>query len=722
MILFQKDWYDNPTARADLETPNQSWIRLCGLLKGMGVKNHLFPLALYNPDLSGIDPYDPNLSNEQRIAIALECKENPWYFFREVLRIPAKGSPNGININANRANISVWWLFFNHITTLLLQPRQTGKTLTGNGLNSYILDIAGNQTDIHLLTKDDALRMKTVQDIKDILESLPWYLQLKNRSDAYNTEQITINQLGNVYRTAVAQPSIGRANSIARGFTIPIHHIDEFAFIKNIDVSLPVLLASATQARPLAKKNNSFYGNLFTTTAGYLSSPEGRFAYNIYKECLPWTELLFDAEDEEDLNNKIKRNSPSGKSQVLCEYNHRQLGYTDDWLRETIKMNMATGSKAETEYLNIWQEGNESCPIPKELLKKINDSLVKDPIIDITEYGYIIRWYVPQSEVDDNLSTRKLIIGLDTSDAVGNDDIAMCIRDASSGEVLGVGVYNETNLITFANWLVDFLVEYPNATLIPERKSSGVTILDNLILLLPTKGEDPFRRIFNWVTNDADVNEEYYSVIMTPLQSRPDSLYNKYRKHFGYATSAAGRNARDNLYGLTFNASIKYTCSYTRDATLIRQLNDLVRKNDRIDHRPGDHDDVVISYMLGYFFLTQAKNLEHYGLSPRSILISVSNSIIEEQGGQDVLLERNRQEELARQIDLIIEKAQNEPDYIKAELLINRAKLLSNELTEDTKNKFNLESVLNEMRNKKALTQSRHRGEVRLYSTPYDLF
>lgn len=721
MILFMNDWSKYPGARPDLNTPNSSWIRLCGVLKAMGVNNHLFPLALHNPELIGLDPYDPELSNEQKIAITLECKENPWYFFREVARIPAKGSPNGIHVTANRANISLWWLFFNHVTILLLQPRQTGKTLTSNLLNSYILDIAGNQIDIHLLTKDDSLRTKTVQDIKDILESLPWYLQLKNRSDSYNTEQITINQLGNVYRTAVAQPSIGRANSIARGYTIPVHHIDEFAFIKNIDVSLPVLLASATQARPLAKQNNSFYGNLFTTTAGYLSSPEGRFAYNVYKECLPWTELLFDADNEEDLYNKIKLNSPSGKIQVLCEYNHRQLGYTDEWLKETIQTNMASGSKAETEYLNIWQEGNESCPIPKDLLKKVNDSLNKDPYIDITEYGYIIRWYVPASEVEDGLSTRKLIVGLDTSDAIGNDDIAMCIRDASSGEVVGVGVYNETNLITFANWLAEFLIEYPNTILVPERKSSGVTIIDNLILLLPTKGEDPFTRIFNWVTNDADVNEEYYNVISTPLNSRSESLYNKYRKDFGYATSAAGRNARDNLYGLAFNASIKYTCSYTRDAGLIRQLNDLIRKNDRIDHRPGDHDDIVISYLLGFWFLTQAKNLEHYGLSPRTVLVSVTNSMVEEQGGHEVLAERNRQELLAKKIDELIENAKLEQNYIKAELLINKAKLLSTELKEDIRNKFNLESVLNELKNKKFTSNINRASQLSIYSTPYCL-
>lgn len=717
MILFQNDWKKYPSARPDLNTNNTSWIRICGLLKAMGVKNHLFPLALYNPNLVGVDPYDTNLTNQQMAEIAVEAKENPWYFFREVLRVPAKSTPNGIYIKANRANISVWWLFFNHVTQLLLQPRQTGKTLTSEALCGYILDIGGIQTDIHLLTKDDKLRTKTIQDVKDIVESLPWYLNLKGRGDVYNTEQITINRLGNVYRTAVAQESERRANNIARGFTIAVHHIDEFAFIKNIELSLPVVLASATQARIIAKENNGYYGNLFTTTAGYLSSPEGRFAYNVYKECLPWTELLFDCEDEEDLYDKIRKNSPSGKSQILCEYNHRQLGYTDQWLRDTIHANMASGSKLEAEYLNIWQEGNESCPIPKELLKVINDSVVNDPVIDITPYGYIIRWYVSEQEVEQKLQDRDLIIGLDTSDAVGNDDIAMCIRDASTGEVVGFGIYNETNLITFANWLADFLIEFPNTILVPERKSSGVTIIDNLLLLLPVKGEDPFQRIFNWVTNDADVNEEYSKVISTPMNMRSESFYNKYRKEFGYATSAAGRNARDNLYGLAFNASVKYTGSKARDKTLIRQLNDLVRKNDRIDHRPGEHDDGVISWLLGYWFLTQAKNLNHYGINPRNVLVTVSNAMMEEQGGVESIMEKEKQDFIIASIDNLVDQISEEQNPIRVEILTNKIRRLSKDLTDDNRNKFNIESLLTDINRKTSgLTLSQGRKIPRFSS------
>lgn len=694
MILFLQDWEKYPEAIIHTTTTNTSWVRLSGLYKQMGVKNHAFLLALHDASLLNVDPWSDNLTQEEIIKIATECKINPFYFFREVVRFSATGTDTGAPFRANRGNIATIWLFFNHITTLLIQPRQTGKTATMSNLTGYILGLAGINLELFLLTKDDSLRMKSVQDIKDVLENLPWYLYIKKRSDVYNTEQITINDLGNVYRTAVAQDSVRRANNVGRGYSIACTFIDEFAFIKNIDISLPVLLSAGTHARQVAKTNGGFYGTMFTTTAGYLSTPEGTYAYNVYKECLPWSEKLFDCLDEDDLVNTIIKNSPSNKPYVLCEFNHRQLGYTDLWLKETIQAAMADEAKVSTEFLNKWESGNMSSPIPRDLLKIINDSVINEPNIQVTTYGYIIRWYVSQNEIDTKCRNRYLVMGLDTSDVVGNDDTAMCIRDASTGEVVGVGVYNETNLITFANWLVSFLEEYPNITLIIERKSSGVTIIDNLLLLLPRMGIDPFRRIFNWVTNDAESNKVYADIINTPLSARDPSVYIKYKKEFGYSTAAIGRSARDNLYGLAFNASIKYTAALTRDKTLIGQLNGLIRKNDRIDHRPGEHDDLVIGYLLGYFLLTQAKNLKTYGIPPSVVLINVTTAMIDEEGGIEAIQNREYQTHLLHRINEMLDRLKEEENDYKANILIQQIKMLSRELNEDTRNKFNIESLI----------------------------
>lgn len=245
MILFESDWNNYPTAIIDYNTKNKSFLRYSGLLKSMGVKNHAFPLALVNPNLIGIDPHSTTLSNVEITMIAQECKTNPWYFFREIARAPSLSGSEPVMFKANRGNIALMWLFFNHVTTLLIQPRQTGKSFSTDILMTLLMRLLLLNTSLNLLTKDDDLRVKNVIRLKDIGEELPYYLRLKQKNDTNNTEKITVNLLGNTYTTSVAQSSPKAALNTGRGSTFAINHIDEIAFIKNIEITLPALLAAS---------------------------------------------------------------------------------------------------------------------------------------------------------------------------------------------------------------------------------------------------------------------------------------------------------------------------------------------------------------------------------------------------------------------------------------------------------------------------------------------
>lgn len=246
MILFEDDWYkpENKGATLHLNTTNHTFLRYSRLLKTMGVSNHGFPLAIHNSNLLNVNPWSDNLTTEEKIAIASECRVNPWYYFREVARIPAVAGPENVPFRANRGNISLFWLFFNHVTSFLIQPRQTGKSVSSDILNSYLLNIGTNNTTIGLITKDDSLRTSNVIRLKNILDGLPDYLKLRSKNDTNNTEKITVNALGNSYITSVAQASEKAAYNLGRGQTIPIAQFDELAFITNVHVTMPAYLAS----------------------------------------------------------------------------------------------------------------------------------------------------------------------------------------------------------------------------------------------------------------------------------------------------------------------------------------------------------------------------------------------------------------------------------------------------------------------------------------------
>ena len=69
-------------------TRNKSFTDMYEYLRDKGIKNCEFMLLLLDPDLARIDPRDPNLPSQMKVKVLRECMYNPWYFLREICRIP----------------------------------------------------------------------------------------------------------------------------------------------------------------------------------------------------------------------------------------------------------------------------------------------------------------------------------------------------------------------------------------------------------------------------------------------------------------------------------------------------------------------------------------------------------------------------------------------------------------------------------------------------------
>jgi len=269
MLLFEKDWNElYPTAIVHYDCPNKSFLHYAQLLKAMGIKNWAWCLALIHSELRHVDPFNPNLTLDQQLLITLECKLNPWYYFRSVARAIGSTSDTPIYFNANRSNMALYWLFFNHITVCLLQPRQTGKTFGSTSLDTYLLNIASTGGRTLLLTKDEQLRAKTLSEIKTIEELLPFYLRQHNKHDIGNREEINVSSLDNNYKALIARNDPIAADKTGKGHTVENVRVDEFAFLFYISIALSSLLPVTTAARKTAEIVGKPYGNIFMTTAG----------------------------------------------------------------------------------------------------------------------------------------------------------------------------------------------------------------------------------------------------------------------------------------------------------------------------------------------------------------------------------------------------------------------------------------------------------------------
>ena len=88
-------------------TKNRSFIDMYEYLRDKGIKSCEFMLLLLDPDLARIDPRDPNLPSQMKVKVLRECMYNPWYFLREICRIPDDGNPRGVPFKLHRGNMAM---------------------------------------------------------------------------------------------------------------------------------------------------------------------------------------------------------------------------------------------------------------------------------------------------------------------------------------------------------------------------------------------------------------------------------------------------------------------------------------------------------------------------------------------------------------------------------------------------------------------------------------
>jgi len=698
MILFKKDWKKYKGAIPDYKTTNISAIKTAFIYKRMGVENWNFILALHNPELQGINPHDENLPRHIKDLIHDELANNPWYYFREVALVPAKGSIEPVRFRLNRANVALYWCYFNHMTTLLIQARQTGKSLSTDQLYVWLIEYGTFNYTIEMLTKDNKLRGENIDRVKKIISLLPDWLNFRNKKDANNNEYIDIKIKDTKLNTNVSQMTETGAFKVGRGLTAPTVGIDEICFVSNLSITLSALLPSMDAARESAMNSGQPYGTMFYTTAGFLDDPTGEYVYNnIYSKSYFFKEKLFDCEDNDALMKVVKNVSKSGI--VLIEMNHRKLGYTDEWLKERMAAALAKGERAAADYLLIWSRGKITSALDKNIIKRLENSIKESDSLEISPQSMTIEWYVSDEEREE-YKYKPFVFGLDTSNAFGDDDIGFHARDPITGATIAKGKYNMISLNAFGEFIFWFMKKYTKSVLIIERHSSAMGILDHLESLFRASGINIFSRVFNWVVDDYKSRPKEYQDLIHRSKQNPEYFYVTNKKKFGFVTMGSGRSSRSMLYSDVLMESIKYTGDLTYDRNLVYQMIKLEVKDGRIDHKTGEHDDLVFAYMLTYWFLTRAKNLKYYGFNPNLVLSNVYISDDEMKDERKDMEERSKKKVIIDEINKIVELMESSTERVFVYKLNHRLKILKSKLKDSDVLSLNIEERIKELSKK----------------------
>lgn len=687
MILFGSDWGKYPSAIIDYSTRNESFLHVAEVLHGMGVQNCAFHLSLLDPTLQGVDPFDKDLDFVTKGKIVQECKLNFWYYLREVERVPEPGSMQAVPFKANRMNIALYWLFFNHVMTIVVILRQTGKTTTLMVLVKYLLNFGSMNTFINLLTKSEGLKAETLLKAKALFEEFPDYLNFSKRGDIFNTDLIYLKDLENRFKGNLSSSSDKQAEKVGRGFTSPINLIDETCFVENIAIAVGAMLMSGNYAREAAAKNGSPYGTIFATTSGDIDDRDGKFAYSLVTGSTLWDDIFYDCQNLNDLLAILYKNCASNKNiskrpMVCISMSYRQLGYDDEWLKKTLEANISTPENIARDVFNKWMSGSSSSPISKVHLQTLRDNIVETPFSEFyPPYNYLLKWYIqPQEVASRTANGHHFIASVDTSDGVGADDISLVVRDHVLGDVIMAADFNEINLITLADFFVAFLLRYRNSTMIIERRSSAVTMIDYMITKLLAAGVNPYTRLYNTIFQNKDVMKNEYEEV-TRARLYQDDIFIKYKKYIGFTTSGNGVTSRSELYSLTLTHMLKFTAHILRDQKLIEQISSLVIRNNRIDHPTGGNDDMVMAALLGYWLLTNGKNLSAYGIDT-TMLLRGNDVYLREKFKSDV--EEYEQGEILdkeRQLKHLVENYKSSSDPIARKRLEFKIRFMAADLT-----------------------------------------
>jgi hypothetical protein len=721
MILFEKDWDIYPYATIHKETKNESFLRTSYIFKQMGIKNHAFILALHNEELRHINARDEDLPLDVKQLVLDECLENPWYFFREIVHAPPIAGVMSNPLRANRANIAAYWSFFNHIAFILTQPRQTGKSFSITALSSYLMNIGCISTYINFLTANDSLRTNDLTRLKNVQGFLPRYVDMRSPGDVFNNEVAYISALNNTYKGALSNSSESLANKVGRGFTSPIFISDEPIVTPNIKIAVEAALMAGNEAREQARRNKAHYGMIFTTTAGDIDDRDAGYVYRLVSNATEFNERYYDAEDEEHLKKLVLQNSRSTgnatkRLMFYIERSYLQLGYDDEWMAARIAENLAEGVSADRDLFNRWTQGSSSSPLPKDVIATLYESVDNEPYVECYEpYNYMLRWYVGSKEELDYLtdSGAFFVIGVDTSDAVGRDDISFVVREHLSGSVVCATTFNDTNLITVADFFFSFMTRYQNSVMIIERRSSGATIMDYLIQKFASVGINPYKRLFNFIFQNRAEHEREFELLKSNY-NLDTSIYDKYRKYIGFATSGSGVTSRSELYSSTLMNMCKYTGYAMKDKQTVTQIASLVIRNNRIDHPEGGNDDLVIAALLSYWLLSHGKNLNLYGLDT-SKLFSKNAPLIKEKYKRTEL-NMDEIEEMEAKLNELSELYRVEQDDSIASKIENKILYLSKSLQIDYNKSIATEQLLEELKKER---QKNLRKSVKFDFNPY---
>lgn len=582
------------------QTKNTSFLKMAALLDSMGVNNNFFFLRLDNKELKDVDPYDPDLSDKQRLMIFRECADNRWYFYREVFRVSEAGASTevggGTSFKLNRGNLAYLWAMELNISAYLIMPRQTGKTWAAIADCTWTHQFIRGSNILHF-NKNQGDANDNLRRIREAIRMLPMWMQHSNIDNLDPSEKRRVKNNEKTIRNTInatieAMSSAGneaKADSMARGRTASKIWWDELAFIFFNEAMYGASTPAYEKAREIAEQNNIPYAISITTTPGDLATPHGAFAYKMMETAIPFTEEMYGYKRKKLFD--IIHHTPDKTDFIFIQFSHLQLGETDEWyLSRARKMNNPV--KARREYLLEWINSNGNSPFDPDDVDIIGDlSNQKKLAAEVYKINKYFNLYV-YSEYH---GKKPVIISCDVSGGLGRDSTAVVVVNP---ETLMPMAFFKSNMIP-SDQLRKLLIaivtkRYPHCILTVENNSVGKPLLDEL-------RDTSLSRVLYKERKKRQVDQG--PKVFTKKKSRDVVEYG----HNVNPTSRA--QMMEMLESIVHNSH-----AHVGFPELYEEIRHMELKNGRIDHSSATHDDCTMAYLGALWIIRYGTGLKNKGI------------------------------------------------------------------------------------------------------------
>ncbi len=587
----------------DFNTHNKSFLNLYNDLYHLGIKNNKFFLRLYDKDLLGISPYQKILPVDLQLKILVEIMINPWYYLREVCRIPEDGSPieigGGTAYQIDRNNLATWYLYLNGIDYYGSKPRQTGKTQDAVAKHVYAYHFGTLSATFLYFNKDQRYAKDNLMRFKSQRDMLPGFLQMKM---VYNEDGTIGKGIDNMtsMRNPITKNEIvimpkatGKeaAMKLGRGNTAAFHYYDEFDFTPWNTEIIKAAVFSYSRASENAIKNHSLYGRTFTSTPGDLATRDGKAANLFIKQMVVWEDKYLDKPINQ-LKKIIRSEGHNGivfvehswkqlkKSLAWYEKSCQDAGYDEDVILREIELKRFNSTSAS--------------PFKKSDLMYLSRRM-KDPIreIDYSKNLCPIKVY-------EKLDRRyPYILSCDPSEGLAQDNNAMTLINPYTQRAAAEFRSPYISPLDMSKMIVTFMDDCcPNAMIVIE-SNRGQELISRI-------GETRYKyRLWydaEKLAKPIVENTNEYGALLEQANQR---------RSLGFTTS---RESRPKLYGVLENFMDErkddiYTGYIVEDILALERS-----PNGRIAASDGNHDDNIMSYLFGLYVYFHASNLEEFGI------------------------------------------------------------------------------------------------------------